>query len=221
MTPTPSPSRHRSIDSAPLKALADGRTPTVWTLRNVSGAGLKVMDLGATILALEVPDRTGRLADVVLGFDSAAEYLAHDAYFGPLRPLRQSDRRRPVYARWTQLPLGAQRPAEHAARRRHWLQQTHVAWRGRQHRRRPRHPIHARERGWRRGLSRRCEGQRHLCVDRNQRADRDLHRRDNRCGDAVQYFSAHLLEFAGVKGGSVLDHNCASRPTPTRPLIAH
>ena len=68
---------------APLfETLPDGRTTALWTMRNASGAGLTVMDLGATILTLDVPDRAGRLSDVVLGFDRAAPYLEHSSYFG-------------------------------------------------------------------------------------------------------------------------------------------
>jgi aldose 1-epimerase len=62
--------------------LSSGQPITRWTLCNESGAGLTVMDLGATVLTLEVPDREGRLADVVLGFDTAAPYLEHSPYFG-------------------------------------------------------------------------------------------------------------------------------------------
>lgn len=62
--------------------LEDGCEVSRWTLRNASGAGLTVMDLGATILTLEVPDRDGRLADVVTGFDRAADYMTDTAYHG-------------------------------------------------------------------------------------------------------------------------------------------
>ena len=39
-------------------------------------------DFGATVVKLFVPDTAGNLADVVLGFDSPAEYAASDTYFG-------------------------------------------------------------------------------------------------------------------------------------------
>jgi aldose 1-epimerase len=67
---------------APFETLPDGREVTVWTSRNASGAALTVMDLGATILTLEAPDRTGVMGDVVLGFDHAAPYLTQSPYFG-------------------------------------------------------------------------------------------------------------------------------------------
>ena len=39
-------------------------------------------DYGARIVSLEVPDKQGRPANVVLGFDSLEKYRAHTAYFG-------------------------------------------------------------------------------------------------------------------------------------------
>lgn len=42
----------------------------------------EVADLGATLVRLYVPGANGQVSDVVLGYDSPAEYLAGDAYFG-------------------------------------------------------------------------------------------------------------------------------------------
>jgi aldose 1-epimerase len=53
-----------------------------YTLKNKSGAVLEVTNYGAAVIALHVPDRFGRLADVVLGFDDVQGYLDHGAYFG-------------------------------------------------------------------------------------------------------------------------------------------
>ena len=48
-----------------------------------SGVSALVSSWGAGLVALHVPDRDGRFADVVLGFDTAAEYAAQaDMYFG-------------------------------------------------------------------------------------------------------------------------------------------
>jgi aldose 1-epimerase len=43
---------------------------------------LQVASLGATVTQLHVPDRHGRLADVVLGYDTPARYLKGTAFFG-------------------------------------------------------------------------------------------------------------------------------------------
>ena len=41
-----------------------------------------VTDLGATLVRLLVPDADGRTADVVLGYDTPAEYLQNDGFLG-------------------------------------------------------------------------------------------------------------------------------------------
>lgn len=71
-----------TIRSEAFGQLPDGRKVTRWHLENNSGAGLTIMDLGATILTLKVPDRNGKMDDVVFGFDSAAPYLTDSPYFG-------------------------------------------------------------------------------------------------------------------------------------------
>ena len=61
--------------------LPDGSTAYLYTLR---GGGLEahISDFGATLHRLYVPDAKGNLADVVLGFDSPAEYMKSGTFFG-------------------------------------------------------------------------------------------------------------------------------------------
>lgn len=54
----------------------------LYTIENSSGAMLRVTDLGAAVQGIIVPDRNGNPGDVVLGYDTAEEYIANDAYFG-------------------------------------------------------------------------------------------------------------------------------------------
>ncbi len=72
--------------------LPDGRAMTRYTLTNASGAKASFMPLGAAIVALEVPDRRGKLADVVLGFDTAADYGAGNGAFMGLTIGRYANR---------------------------------------------------------------------------------------------------------------------------------
>jgi len=53
-----------------------------FTLTNANGVRVCIMNHGATILSLETPDRTGAMADIVLGFETAAEYGPNTPYFG-------------------------------------------------------------------------------------------------------------------------------------------
>lgn len=62
--------------------LADGTRIEAVLLENGNGVSARVITLGATLQSLSVPDRRGNPADVVLGYDSAAEYLEHPQYFG-------------------------------------------------------------------------------------------------------------------------------------------
>ena len=71
------------ITEEPWDALADGRAIARYTITNSSGARATFMPLGAAILSVEAPDRDGALADVVLGYDSAADYnTSNFAQFG-------------------------------------------------------------------------------------------------------------------------------------------
>ena len=66
----------------PFGALSDGTPVTAARLTTDAGASMTVLDYGATIQSLLVPDRHGTLTDVVLGYDTAAEYEANDGYLG-------------------------------------------------------------------------------------------------------------------------------------------
>lgn len=68
----------------PFGTMPDGRAVTRYTLANRNGIVIKVIDLGGIITELHTPDRHGRSGDIVLGYDSVAEYLAGSAYFGAL-----------------------------------------------------------------------------------------------------------------------------------------
>ncbi|MEM9379491.1 MAG: aldose epimerase family protein [Planctomycetota bacterium] len=63
--------------------LADGRQAQLYVLRNARGTEAQLTDFGATLVAMRVPDRTGSVADVVLGFDDVAGYKGStNQYFG-------------------------------------------------------------------------------------------------------------------------------------------
>lgn len=63
---------------------ANGQPVTLYTLKNSRGLVMKVTDYGAIITELHVPDRDGKLADIVLGHDSIDGYLAGHPYFGTI-----------------------------------------------------------------------------------------------------------------------------------------
>lgn len=63
-------------------SLPGGAQVEAWTLRGAGAMVAEVITYGATVTRLLVPDRHGRLADVVLGFDNLNSYRRHEAYFG-------------------------------------------------------------------------------------------------------------------------------------------
>ncbi|MGW7256353.1 aldose epimerase family protein [Streptomyces sp. NPDC054834] len=64
--------------------LSDGTEVHRWTLER-AGTRLRVLTYGGIVQSVEVPDREGRAADVVLGFDGLDGYLRHpEPYLGAL-----------------------------------------------------------------------------------------------------------------------------------------
>ena len=62
-----------------------GRAVDRYTLTNTQGVQMVVLTFGGVIQKLRVPDRDGRLRNVVLGFDDVEDYAADtDPYFGSL-----------------------------------------------------------------------------------------------------------------------------------------
>lgn len=62
--------------------LADGTGIEVITLSNRQGVSAKILTYGATLQSLSGPDRTGKTADVLLGYDDLSGYVDHPNYFG-------------------------------------------------------------------------------------------------------------------------------------------
>ncbi len=58
----------------------------LYTLKNASGATIKVTNYGAIITSIIVPDRTGKMADVALGYNRVEDYInaVDKPYFGAI-----------------------------------------------------------------------------------------------------------------------------------------
>ena len=66
-----------SFGSAP-----EGGAVEMFTLTNANGVEVRAITYGAIVTSIRVPDRAGRFADVVLGFDNLEGYLKGHPYFG-------------------------------------------------------------------------------------------------------------------------------------------
>ena len=61
---------------------AEGADVTLYTMTNHLGASVSMIDYGATIQSIIVPDREGNMADIVTGFDTMAGYLVSHGHMG-------------------------------------------------------------------------------------------------------------------------------------------
>ena len=73
-----------AVGRSPFGVTADGTAVEVFTLTNPAGIEVRAASYGATLISIRTPDRNGRLADIVLGFDSLDGYLGRSRYFGAL-----------------------------------------------------------------------------------------------------------------------------------------
>ncbi len=68
----------------PFGQTPDGSAVDLFTLTNDHGVTANITNYGGILVALTTPDRHGNAGDIVLGFDTLAEYLDHNPFFGAL-----------------------------------------------------------------------------------------------------------------------------------------
>ncbi|SFR82353.1 aldose epimerase family protein [Sphingomonas jatrophae] len=76
------PAAAATVTRAPAGALSNGTAIEAITLKNEAGISARILTYGATLQSLIAPDRAGRPADVLLGYDDLASYEQHPNYFG-------------------------------------------------------------------------------------------------------------------------------------------
>ena len=71
------------VTRAPFGTMPDGTPIEVFTIANARGVEVRAIEFGAIIVSLTTPDRSGRSADVVLGYDTLADYVSKNTpYLG-------------------------------------------------------------------------------------------------------------------------------------------
>lgn len=60
----------------------DGQEIYLFTIRSDSGSSIQVSNYGATWVSAKMPDRDGRIADVILGYNDLNGYLSDSNYMG-------------------------------------------------------------------------------------------------------------------------------------------
>ena len=74
----------RGITKSPFGKLPDSTSVDLYTLRNKSGIEARIITYGGIVVSIDTPDRSGKLDDIVLGFDSLSGYVHDSPYFGAI-----------------------------------------------------------------------------------------------------------------------------------------
>ena len=70
------------LNPADFQTEVDGKQTGLYTLTNANGMEVCITNFGGRIVSVMVPDRDGVMRDVVLGFDSIADYVKYPSDFG-------------------------------------------------------------------------------------------------------------------------------------------
>jgi aldose 1-epimerase len=77
--------KFKNMKKENFQKTVDGKPVDLFMLTNKNGLEMTVTNVGAIIASLHVPDKNGKLVDVVLGHDSIDNYLTSpEAYFGAI-----------------------------------------------------------------------------------------------------------------------------------------
>ncbi len=72
------------ISESGFGTTADGQGVTLYTLQNRAGMMARITNYGGIVVSLTAPDREGNFEDIVLGYETLAEYEKETPYFGAL-----------------------------------------------------------------------------------------------------------------------------------------
>ena len=73
-----------TITKADFGKTPEGQAVEIYTLHNSQGAEARIMTYGGIVQSLCVPDKNGKLGDIVLGYDNLQGYIDKTPYFGAL-----------------------------------------------------------------------------------------------------------------------------------------
>ena len=80
-----------AVSHAPFGKLPDGSGVELYTLKSDT-VELKLITFGARVASLTAPDRSGKSADIVLGYDNLGDYLHNKEFFFGVVPGRYANR---------------------------------------------------------------------------------------------------------------------------------
>ena len=70
------------VSKTPFGSTSNGTAVDLFTLENPNGMQAKITSYGGILTQLHVPDKNGKLGDVVLGYDKLSSYIKASPYFG-------------------------------------------------------------------------------------------------------------------------------------------
>lgn len=71
-----------TVESKPFGKTPEGKDIVLFTIKNQKGMEASIVNLGATLAMLKVPDKNGGVTDVVLGFGEGDRYNRNVSVFG-------------------------------------------------------------------------------------------------------------------------------------------
>jgi len=72
------------IRRQPFGKTSDGKEIDIYLLKNSNDMQIEITNYGGIVVSLKVPDRRGKMADVVLGYDDLASYEMDERHFGAI-----------------------------------------------------------------------------------------------------------------------------------------
>src|SRR5262249_45784573 len=79
---TSKPQSKNAVEKRAFGKTPEGGTIDLYVLKNKNGVEADVITFGATLISLKTPDRSGNMADVVLGYKDLDGYVNDKAYLG-------------------------------------------------------------------------------------------------------------------------------------------
>ena len=70
------------IERVNFEGTIDGKTVNLYVLKNINGIEVAFSNYGQRLVSLMVPDKNGKMEDIVLGYTTLKDYLTNSGYFG-------------------------------------------------------------------------------------------------------------------------------------------
>ena len=66
----------------PFGVTPDGHAASLYNFSNDRGLEISITNYGGAVTSIKAPDRNGNVGDLVLGYDTLAEYVKHARFLG-------------------------------------------------------------------------------------------------------------------------------------------